>query len=97
LLICDLGFAYAAAGRNTEARAILKALQQKAQFAYIPSYLIATIYAALGEKDEAFKWLDRAYNERDSQITYLKLDPEMDPLRSDPRFRTLMERLKLPK
>jgi TolB-like protein/Tfp pilus assembly protein PilF len=97
LLICDLGFAYAAAGRNTEARAILKSLQQKAQISYIPPYLIAVIYAALGEKDAAFKWLDRAYNERDSQITYLTLDPEMDSLRSDPRFRTLIERLRLPK
>jgi TolB-like protein/Tfp pilus assembly protein PilF len=96
LLVCDLGFAYAAAGRSTEARAILKALQQKAQFSYIPPYLIAVIYAALGEKDEAFKWLDRAYHERDSHITYLKLDPEMDPLRSDPRFGILMQHLKLP-
>jgi TolB-like protein/tetratricopeptide (TPR) repeat protein len=96
LLICDLGFAYAAAGRSIGARAILEAFQRKAQFEYIPPYLIAAIYGALGEKDEAFKWLDRAYNERDSHITYLKLDPEMDPLRSDPRFGILMQRLKLP-
>jgi TolB-like protein/Tfp pilus assembly protein PilF len=96
LLICDLGFAYASAGRSIEARAILEGFPRKAQFAYIPPYLIAVIYAGLGEKDEAFKWLDRAYNEHDSHITYLKLDPEMDPLRSDPRFGILMQRLKLP-
>jgi hypothetical protein len=58
--------------------------------------LIATIYGAFGEKDEAFKWPERAYDERDSHITYLALDPEVDPLRSDPRFLVLINRLKIP-
>lgn len=97
LLASDLGYAYAAAGRSREARVILKALQQKAQSAYVPPYLIGAIYGALGEKDEAFKWLERAYDERDSHITYLALDPEMDPLRSDWRFARLIQRLKLPR
>jgi TolB-like protein/DNA-binding winged helix-turn-helix (wHTH) protein/Tfp pilus assembly protein PilF len=96
LLFSDLGYAYASAGRTAEARAIVNALQQKTQSAYTPPYLIAKIYGALGEKDEAFKWLERAYNERDAHITYLALDPELDTLRSDPRFAILLERLKIP-
>ena len=97
LLICDLGCAYAGVGKDTEARAILKALEQNAQFAYVSPYLIASIYCALGEKDEAFKWLYSAFDRRDSHIVELSLDPLMDPLRSDPRFLPLIQRLHLPK
>jgi tetratricopeptide (TPR) repeat protein len=97
LVICDLGYAYAAAGKNKEARGFLSVLQQRAQSAYVPPYLIAAIYGALGDKDEAFKYLERAYAERDAHITYLALDPEMDSLRPDPRFSALIARLKIPK
>jgi TolB-like protein/DNA-binding winged helix-turn-helix (wHTH) protein/Tfp pilus assembly protein PilF len=96
LMAADLGFAYAAVGRNAEAKTILLGLERKAQSDYVPPYLIATIHGALRERDEAFKWLERAYDERDSHITYLALDPEMDPLRSDPRFPPLMRRLRIP-
>jgi TolB-like protein/Tfp pilus assembly protein PilF len=97
LILCDLGYAYAGAGEDVQARAFLNALQQKAQSAYVPPYLIAAIYGALGQKNEAFRYLQRAYTERDSHITYLALDPEMDPLRSDPRFPEVLRRLKIPK
>ena len=96
LMASDLGYAYAAVGRNAEAKAILLRLERKAQSAYVPPYLIATIHGALKERAEAFKWLERAYDERDSHITYLALDPEMDSLRSDPRFRLLVRRLHIP-
>jgi TolB-like protein/Tfp pilus assembly protein PilF len=96
LLISELGYAYASAGKTAKAKAMLQTLMSKAQSAYVPAYLIAGIYAGLGEKDEAFRWLERAYRERDAQIGYLTLDPQMDPLRSDPRFRRLIRRLKLP-
>src|SRR6185437_8683034 len=97
LLACDLGYAYAAAGKTGKAKDILEVLMQKAQSAYVPPYLIAAIHGALGDKDDAFKLLERAYRERDSHITYLPLDPEMDPLRSDPRFAPLLRRLNIPK
>jgi tetratricopeptide (TPR) repeat protein len=97
LLMRDLGYTYAAAGKKMEARAILESLMRKAQSSYVPPYLIAVVHAALGEKDTAFQWLERAYRERDPHITSLALDHEVDSLRSDPRFAALIQRLKLPK
>ena len=96
LLLSELGYAYASSGNTAKARVVLQKLMSKARSAYVAAYLIAEIYAGLGEKDEAFRWLEKAYRERDAQIGYLALDPEMDPLRSDPRFPSLIQRLKLP-
>lgn len=96
LITGDLGCAYAVTGHVVKARAILEALKRKSHTAYIPPYLIAAIYGALDEKDKAFEWLERADDERDSHITYLLLDPRMDPLRSDPRFKELVRRVGLP-
>jgi hypothetical protein len=62
----------------------------------MPAYFIAAIYGALDEKDQAFAWLQRAYDERDPQITYLLLDPFVDPLRSDPRFNALVRKVGFP-
>jgi TolB-like protein/DNA-binding winged helix-turn-helix (wHTH) protein/Tfp pilus assembly protein PilF len=95
LIVGDLGCVYAASGKRTEARAILHSLENKSQFNYVSPYLIASIYSQLGEKDEAFKWLERAYDARD--ISYVVADPMMDPLRSDPRFAHLIQRLHLPR
>jgi TolB-like protein/Tfp pilus assembly protein PilF len=96
LIVCDLGCAYAFSGKKSEARAILNSLKQKSQFSYVSPYLIASIYSALGEKDEAFQWLKKADDRRDG-ISYLLADPMMDPLRSDPRFALLVQRLQIPK
>jgi TolB-like protein/DNA-binding winged helix-turn-helix (wHTH) protein/Tfp pilus assembly protein PilF len=96
LIVCNLGCVYAASGKKSEARAILHSLEGKSQFEYISPYLIASIYSQLGEKDEAFNWLEKAFDRRDN-ISYLAADPMMDPLRSDPRFADLIQRLHLPK
>jgi hypothetical protein len=53
-------------------------------------YHIATIYAALGDKDQAFVWLQKAYDERDDRLILLKVDPFWDSLRSDPRYANLV-------
>ena len=90
-----LGHAYAAAHRNSDAEAILQRLSTLSQTTYVPSYGVAAIYAALGRKDEAFVQLEKAYDERDSWMDYLGLDPRLDALRSDPRFVDLMRRMKL--
>jgi TolB-like protein/DNA-binding winged helix-turn-helix (wHTH) protein/Tfp pilus assembly protein PilF len=95
LIVCDLGCIYAASGKKTEARAILHSLESKSQFNYVSPYLIASIYSQLGEKDEAFNWLEKAFDRRDG-ISYMVADPMMDPLRSDPRFADLIQRLHLP-
>jgi TolB-like protein/DNA-binding winged helix-turn-helix (wHTH) protein/Tfp pilus assembly protein PilF len=95
LIVCDLGCAYAASGKKMEARAILNSLKKKSRFTYVSPYLIASIYSELGENDEAFKWLEKAYDTRDG-LSYLAADPMIDPLRSDTRYLSLVERLKLP-
>jgi TolB-like protein/DNA-binding winged helix-turn-helix (wHTH) protein/Tfp pilus assembly protein PilF len=95
LIVCDLGCVYAAAGKKMEAWEVLNSLKKRSRFTYVSPYLIASIYSALGENDEAFKWLEKAYDTRDG-ISYLVADPMMDPLRSDPRYARLVERLHLP-
>ena len=90
-----LGHAYAAAGRKSEAQAILEQLSAQSKQSYVPSYPIATIYAALGRNDEALEWLERAFDDRDSWMDYLGFDPRLDGLRSDPRLSGLLRRMNL--
>jgi len=80
-----------------KANAILADLLRNAQSEYISPYSIGVVQAALGEIDKAFQNLERALTERDSQITYLSLDPELDALRSDSRFQSLLKRLHIPR
>ena len=90
-----LGNVYARMGRITEAHGTISKLEEHVQKSGIGRYEIALVYAGLGEKDEAFTWLERSYDERDKGLTYLKIDPCMDPLRSDPRFARLLQRVGL--
>ena len=94
--IADLGYAYARAGRTGDACRILDELQELSRRRYVDSCLIAQIYVALGEVEEAFTWLERAFQERAAWVPYLAFDPWFDPLRSDKRFDKLLERLKSP-
>jgi predicted Zn-dependent protease len=94
-MVALLGHAYAAANRRSEAQAILQQLSALSKERYVPSYPIAAIYAALGQKDEAFASLQKAYDEHDSWMDYLGLDPRLDGLRSDPRFAALLRRMNL--
>ncbi len=87
-----LGRAYAGAGRRTDARKVLTELHQLSKRTYVPPYFLATLHVALGEKDQAFAWLQRAYAERDLYLAWLRVDPAVDPLRSDPRFQELLRR-----
>jgi len=96
MFTCGLGYAYAASGNRIKARATIEALKRGTDSAYVPAYYIASIYGALAEKDVAFSWLQRAFAERDPGITYLLLDPFMDPLRADPRFTALIHKVGLP-
>jgi TolB-like protein/Flp pilus assembly protein TadD len=92
----DLGFAYAVCGKREEARAMLAKLEKLQQQRRVPSGSIAILHGALGELNEAFAWLDRAYQERDPQLTYLKAGRRFEPLRKDPRFEQLVHRVGLP-
>ena len=70
-------------------------MNERAQRNYVSPYLMATVYAGLGDKDQAFACLERAYEVRSWYLTHLKLDPELDSLRFDPRFTDLVRRVGL--
>jgi TolB-like protein len=91
-----MGNAYARMGREAEARKMISELQKHVQNTGVGRYEIALVYAGLGEKDEAFAWLEKSFAARDKGLTYLKIDPCLDPLRSDPRFQDLVRRVGLP-
>ncbi len=91
-----MGNVYARMERVSEARATIVKLEEHVKKNGIGRYEIALVYAGLGEKDEAFTWLEKSYDARDKGLTYLKIDPCMDPLRSDPRFGRLVRRVGLP-
>ncbi|MGH9855010.1 MAG: TPR end-of-group domain-containing protein, partial [Blastocatellia bacterium] len=90
-----LGHAYAAAGKRAEAQRALDGLKVAAERRYISPYSIAIIYSGLGDKEQAFTWLNRAYQERDNWLIYLKVEPRLDPLRSDARFSDLLRQIGL--
>lgn len=89
-----LGEAYALNGEREKAQAILKELQTTKE--YVSPGELATLYTALGDKEAAFASLEKAYAERDVQMEFLKIDPSLDPLRSDPRYQDLLRRVGLP-
>jgi TolB-like protein/Tfp pilus assembly protein PilF len=91
-----MGNAYARMGREAEARTMISELETQVQSTGVGRYEIALVYAGLGDKDEAFAWLEKAFAARDKGLTYLKVDPCLDPLRSDSRFQDLIRRVGLP-
>jgi TolB-like protein len=94
--LADLGSAYALAGRKAEARNVLKTLTERSRQTYVSPYRLALIHAPLGEKETAIKLLQQAFEQRDIGILQLKVEPRLDPLRDDPRFRDLLRRMNLP-
>jgi serine/threonine protein kinase/Flp pilus assembly protein TadD len=93
--LARLGHAYAVAGRRVEAQMVLNQLNDLSKQKYVSPYDIAVIYAGMGEKNQAFAWLERAYDERSVWMTHLKVDPSLDPLRSDLRFTELLKKIRL--
>lgn len=89
-----LGHGHAVAGRIGEARRSLRQLEELAKERYVSSYDVAVVLTGLGEKDQAFVRLGEAYEQRDGWMAFwLKVDPRLDPLRSDARFRDLLRRV----
>ena len=93
--IAALGHTYAASGHRNEARKELETLDELAKRRYVSSYGRVLIYAGLGEKDRAFDWLERGFQERSTWMIRLRVDPRLDPLRGDARFTDLMRRVGL--
>jgi len=95
LRLAALARTYALAGRESDARKILAELNQASKTEYVAPYFFAIIEGALGEKDQAFAWLEKGFNGRDPYLTRLRVDVAMDPLRSDARFKILLRRVGL--
>jgi tetratricopeptide (TPR) repeat protein len=92
----DLAYIYAMAGQRDKTTKILNELKQASKHRFVPATDFVLVYIGLGDKDHAFFWLEKAYASRDSNITGLGYMPELDPLRSDPRFQDLQRRVGLP-
>jgi Flp pilus assembly protein TadD len=92
-----LAHAYAASGRRTEAETLLRELTASRQQNFVDPYHLAVVHAALGEPDRVFDLLELAYQNRSIWLTcWLKVDPRLDPVRSDPRFSDLLRRIGVP-
>jgi DNA-binding winged helix-turn-helix (wHTH) protein/TolB-like protein/Flp pilus assembly protein TadD len=91
-----MGYLYALAGQTAQARAMLAKYVRPGERTAAPASAIATIYAALGEKDQAFVWLKKAVDARESNVVFLNVDPRFGSLRSDARFPPLLKAIGLP-
>jgi len=95
--LAGLGYAYAAGGRSAEARKVMDRLNAISAQKYVPAISRVGVYVGLGDKEQAFEWLGKAYEDRSigSSFATIKVDPIYDPLRSDPRFADLLRRMNL--
>jgi len=94
-LIAWLAFAYSVSRKRAKAEKVLNELLNISKKMQVSPLVIAAIYGELSQKNQAFKWVKKAYEERDHWITYLKVWPIVDSLRSDPRFKALLKKMKL--
>ena len=93
LYATDFARSLAAAGRADEARRVLSELEANAESRYVGPFGVATAYAALGEVDRAFSWMEEAVRQRSHWLTFLDADPSVDTLRADPRFAVIAKRI----
>jgi eukaryotic-like serine/threonine-protein kinase len=94
--LAELGHAYARVGKTGEAERVLTDLDRWSKRSYVPSYFFAMVCAGLGKNDQAFAWLEKAYAVHSMALATLKVDPDFDPLHSDPRYDDLLRRMGLP-
>jgi tetratricopeptide (TPR) repeat protein len=92
--LADLAHAHAVAGHEDQARLMLAELIEKREARrYMSPMLIAQIHCGLGEIDATFEWLEQAFSDREHWLVFLGQDPRFDPLKDDPRFAKLLERI----
>jgi len=91
----NLGWLYALAGKKEKAHELLNDLEERSKKGYVSSFWTAAIYLGLEEIDKAFEWFERAYKDRDSNMIYFTVPPIFDPIRSDPRYQRLLEKMGL--
>jgi len=95
-VMAALAMACAEAGRDADARTVMRTPEEQAREEYFPRSWLARAYAASGDKERALTWLERAYEERDGWLTLAKVDPTFDALREEPRFRAVLTKMGLP-
>ncbi len=95
-LIAALGHAYALSGERNKAQQTLAELREMSKQHYVSPYLFAVVYLGLGDKDQTFAWLDKAFQDRSFFMIWLKVEPQFDSLRDEPRFQDLLRRVGLP-
>ncbi|MFL6468748.1 MAG: tetratricopeptide repeat protein, partial [Pyrinomonadaceae bacterium] len=95
-MIATLGYAYAMIGDRAQAERIIAELRDGSKNGYISPYFVATIYAGLNEKNLAFEWLEKAYEERHPYLILMGVEPVFRNLREDPRFQAFTKRIGLP-
>jgi serine/threonine-protein kinase len=88
-----LGYVLGRAGKEAEARAVLRVLEAEAQRDYVSPVAFATVFLGLGEPDRALDWTERAYEERRGWLAYLKVNPILDPVRGHARFEALVKKM----
>jgi Flp pilus assembly protein TadD len=88
--LAQLGHIYAASGRTADARRILRQLQELAHNQYVTAYDIGLLYAGLGEREEAFQWLEKVNQDRSEWFAMVNVDPRLEALHSDPRFQAVL-------
>src|SRR6185436_14189398 len=93
--LATLAYVLARAGRRGEARTLLERLTAQRQSDYVSPVALATVFLGLGESDAALDWAERAFEERRGWLAYLRVNPIVDPLRDEPRFQRLVERMRL--
>jgi serine/threonine protein kinase/Tfp pilus assembly protein PilF len=93
--ISNLGWIYARAGKDDEALRIIEELKDLSGEHYVSPFLIAVVHVGLGENDKAFEWLEKAYEERNELLVWMKLNPILDPIRTDSRFSELLKKIGL--
>jgi len=95
LLLAYLAQVHTLSGNKSEAAKVLKDLEEQAKRRYVCSYEVATAFVLLGKSDPAFRWFDKAIEDRSDCMTMLVVDPRLDSIRSDDRYPVLVRRVGL--
>jgi TolB-like protein/DNA-binding winged helix-turn-helix (wHTH) protein/Tfp pilus assembly protein PilF len=96
LMTSALANVYARSGNKAEAEKLLADLSAESKRQYVSPYYFAVVYAGLGRPEEAINWLEKAFADRSNGLVFLKVEPELDGLRSNPRFGALQQKLNFP-
>ena len=92
----ELAYVYARSGRTDDARQVVGEAEERSRFEYVMPMLMAEVFATLGDHEEMFSWLERAYRERDQSLRAVGWHPAFEGVRSDPRFQDLLRRMNYP-